>query len=181
MRELTPEDYISILMRRGPLIAATAVLGGALGLGVTHFLPKRFTSQTLVLVAQPQVPGDYVKPVISEDTNARLVTMQEQILSRARLEPVIRQLGLYDKEINAASMDDLVGRLRKAISVTPVQPMAETRSNGLPGFTVAVNFNNARMAQQICSTITSLFMEENSKRRQGIATVNHGIFGQSAG
>src|SRR5579863_10027856 len=66
-------------------------------------------------------------------------------------------------------MEDLVARLRKAIAVTPVQPMAETRSNGLPGFTVSVNFSDARLAQQICSTITSLFMEENSQARQAQA------------
>jgi polysaccharide chain length determinant protein (PEP-CTERM system associated) len=164
-KELTVEDYVSILRRRWIWIAAMTILGGVLGLAATHFVPKRFTSQTLVLVSQPQVPGDYVKPVVSE-TSARLAAMQEQILSRARLEPVIRQLGLYQNEINQVPIDDLVVRLRKAITVTPIQPMAETRSNGLPGFTVSVNFTDGRLAQQICSTITSLFLEESSQNRQ---------------
>ena len=168
-RELTVEDYISILRRRWALILASTVLGGALGIGVTHFLPKRFTSQTLVLVTPPQVPGDYVKPVVSDDTNARLAAMQEQILSRARLEPVIRQLGLFDKDASQAPMEELVARLRKAITVTPVQPMAQTRSNGLPGFTVSVNYSDPRLAQQICSAITSFFLEESSRIRQAQA------------
>ena len=75
-REFTAEDYIRILRRGWPIILALALIGGGSGYGLTRVLPKRFTSQTLVLVAQPTVPGDYVKPVVSQDTNQRLASMQ---------------------------------------------------------------------------------------------------------
>lgn len=165
-RELTLEDYIAILRRRWLVMAGFAVLGCGLGFAATHFLPKRYTSQTLVLVQQPTVPGDYVKPVVSEGTSERLATMQQEILSRSRLEPIIRQFALYGEDLTRAPMEDLVARLRKAITVTPVSPMAETRAQGLPGFTVTVDFNEPHLAQQICSAITSLFMEENLQLRQ---------------
>jgi len=44
--------------------------------------------------------------------------------------------------------------------------MAETNARGLPGFTISVDFSDPRMAQQICSAITSMFMEENLQLRQ---------------
>jgi polysaccharide chain length determinant protein (PEP-CTERM system associated) len=44
--------------------------------------------------------------------------------------------------------------------------MAQTRAQGLAGFTVSVDFDEPRLAQQICSAITSLFMEENLELRQ---------------
>jgi polysaccharide chain length determinant protein (PEP-CTERM system associated) len=165
-QEFTVEDYVVMLRRRWPIIVGLALLGGGLGYGVTRFLPKRFTSQTLVLVAQPTVPGDYVKPVVSEDTNQRLASMQQEILSRTRLEPLIQQFGLFGAEVNQASMEDLVERLRRTVTVTPIQPMAETRSQGLPGFTISVTFEDPHLAQQICSTVTSMFMEENLRLRQ---------------
>jgi polysaccharide chain length determinant protein (PEP-CTERM system associated) len=164
-RELTVQDYLSILRRRWPLIFGLAILGGGLGYGVTHFLPKRFTSQTLVLVQEPSVPGDYVKPVVGQETNQRLASMQQEILSRTRLEPLIQQFGLFPNEANQAS-EDLVERLRKTVTVTPIQAMAETRSQGLPGFTISVTFVDPHLAQQICSTVTSMFMEENLRFRQ---------------
>ena len=74
------------------------------------------------------MPADFVKPVDTTDISQRLASMQQQILSRSRLEPIIRQFGLYSKDVNRASMDSLVARLQKAIEVTPVQPMAETRA-----------------------------------------------------
>ncbi len=63
-------------------------------------------------------------------------------------------------------MDDLVGRLQKAIEVTPVLPMALTRSENLPGFFVNVTLEDARTAQEVCTTVTSMFIEENLRRRQ---------------
>ena len=107
-----------------------------------------------------------VKPVDTTDVNERLASMQQEILSRTRLEPIIRQYGLYASEINNISMEDLVEHLQKAIEVTPVQPMAETRTSNLPGFFVNVTLDNARTAQQICTAVTSMFIEENLKLRQ---------------
>jgi polysaccharide chain length determinant protein (PEP-CTERM system associated) len=165
-REMALDDYLGILRRRWLLIAVLAVVGVAGGYGVAHFLPKRYTSQTLVLVQHSAVPIDYVKPVVSDATNGRLASMQQEILSRSRLEPIIQQLGLYREDINVVAMEDLVGRLRQTITVTPVEAMAQTTAEGLPGFTVSVNFGDPRLAQQICSSVTSLFIEEDLQLRQ---------------
>ena len=73
-RELTTEDYIKMLRRRWPLIAILAVIMGLLGLGATKVLPKKYTSETIVLVEQPTVPGNIVQPVVNPDTNQRLAT-----------------------------------------------------------------------------------------------------------
>jgi protein tyrosine kinase modulator len=107
-----------------------------------------------------------VKPVVNQDTNLRLATMQQKILSKSNLEPIIQKLGLYNEEMGAVTMDDLVLKLRKNIEVTPVQPLAGTNAPGLPGFTISVAFANPETAQQICSTITSMFLDENSAVQQ---------------
>src|SRR4029077_13507508 len=110
-------------------------------------LPKRYTSKTLVLVQQPEAQP--ITPVAADNVNQRLATMQQQILSTARLEPVIRDLNLYQEDINRLSMEEIVERLRQAITITPVAPMAETRAQNLPGFTISVVFGNPQTAQQI--------------------------------
>src|SRR4051812_28095728 len=165
-RELTIEDYLDILRRRWILILVFIILGLASGLAATKMLPKRYTSETLVLVEQPNISGALVPQVLSNDTSECLASMQQQILSRSRLEPIINQLHLYTADWNRVAMADLVGRLRKAVDVSPVAPMAETRAQGLPGFKIKVDFDNAAEAQQICSTVTSMFMEENLRLQQ---------------
>src|ERR1700746_1301399 len=148
-RELTLSDYTAMLRRRWVLIVALAVMGGPLAYGVSRVLPDRYKSQTLVLVERPSVPEKIVQSLDPEDLTQRLSSMQQQILSRSRLEPIINQFGLYSGEITKVPMEDLVARLQKGIDVTPILPMAQTQSHQLPGFYVNVTLGNARMAQQV--------------------------------
>jgi polysaccharide chain length determinant protein (PEP-CTERM system associated) len=165
-RELTVEDYIGIARRRWWIIAVPAVVFAIGAYTISLFLTSRYTSQTVVLVEEPAVPESLVKPVISGDANQRLATMQEQILSRTRLQQIIEKFGLYKEDAGRVSMEDMVARLHKAITVSPIRPMAETRASGLPGFTVSVVADRAYTAQQICTEITSFFMQQNVLLRE---------------
>jgi polysaccharide chain length determinant protein (PEP-CTERM system associated) len=165
-RELTPADYLAMLRRRWVLILIFAAIGPPIAYGVSLVLPSRYVSQTVVLVQQPTVPSDIVKPVDTTNISQRLSSMQQQILSRSRLEPIIRQFGLYPNEINQVSIDTLVGRLQKAIDVTPVHPMAETESASLPGFFIKVTLGDPKTAQQVCTAVTSMFIEQSLSVRQ---------------
>ncbi len=144
---------------------STLILGG-MGLGATFVLPKRFTSQTMVLVVQPTVGPDYVKPVVTEDLNHRLASMKEQILSRTRLQPIVEKFGLYPEVRGQVHIEDLVERLRTAVEIKPLEPTPGTQSRQLPGFYVDVTFDNPQIAQQICTEITSMFLEQNARERK---------------
>jgi polysaccharide chain length determinant protein (PEP-CTERM system associated) len=165
-RELTPADYLAMLRRRWVLIVVLGVVGGPLAYGVSRYLPDRYKSTTLVLVQQPSISREIVNPLDTTDIGQRLAGMQQQILSRTRLEPIIRQFGLYPADVNRASMEELVSRLQKSIEVTPIKPMDETKARELPGFNVAVTLDSARAAQQVCTAVTSMFIEENLRLRQ---------------
>lgn len=163
--ELKPADYIDILKRRWAAIVILTLIGGPLGYVIARMLPARYTSQTTVLIQPPTVPISYVPPAVTGDIQQRLASMQQQILSRSRLEPVIRQFDLYSADINSVPMENLVARLQKAIVVSPIQPMEGT-SHTLSGFTIAVTLGTPQKAQSVCSTITSMFIEESERERQ---------------
>src|SRR6266478_7274052 len=165
-QDISVSDGVAILRRRWPLIVVLTLFGGVTGFIAAHILPKTFTSQTLVLVQQPAVSSVLVPTLNSDNTNQRLAAMQQQILSRSRLEPVIQELGLYHKDIDRVPMEDLVERLRRTITITPIQAMAETRAQNLPGFTISVVFADPHSAQQICAKITSMFLDENLQSRR---------------
>ena len=94
-REQSVDEYISILRRRKWWIIIPALVFPILAVGVSLKLPNRYVSKTVVLVEHQKVPDSYVTPVVTEVINARLATMQEQILSRTRLQPIIERFGLY--------------------------------------------------------------------------------------
>ena len=136
---------------------------GSLGLLVAIAIPKRYTSHTMVLVDLPNVPTDLVRPAISEDVNHQLSSLQEQILSRTRLEAIIEKLGLYAKDRGRVPIQELVEKLRTAVSVKPLESMpgtqTQTQNYSLPGFSVDVTFDGPQIAQQICAELTTTFIE----------------------
>lgn len=165
-RQMTMDDYLAILRRRLWIISIPVVLGPVLAYGITFLLQERYTSATLVLVEGQKVPEKFVPSVSTDDLNERLATMKEQILSRTRLQPIIEKFGLYAKDRKRLPMEELVDRLRGAIAVRPVQAMTGTRPGGLPGFSISFTDDDPRRARDVCSEITSMFMEQNLKLRE---------------
>jgi polysaccharide chain length determinant protein (PEP-CTERM system associated) len=168
-QELKFDDVLAILRRRWWIVVLCMVVGASVAYSLCRLLPKRYTSKTLVLIQPPTVPENYVQPVVTGSLDERLASMQEQILSRTRLQPVVEQFGLYQQDRGSVPIEGLVDRLRKAIEVEPIQPTPGTRSNDLPGFTVSVTLTNPQLAQQVCAQITSMFMEQNLRLRQNQA------------
>jgi polysaccharide chain length determinant protein (PEP-CTERM system associated) len=164
--EISIGDAKRVLRGYWWILPITTVGCAVLALAAALMLPKRYTSQTMVLVEQPTVSSDYVKPAITEDLNHRLASMKEQILSRTRLQPIIEKFGLYAVDRDRVHMDDLVERLRTAVTIPPIESMPGTQNRQLPGFYVNVTFDNPQIAQQICTEITSMFLEQNSRERE---------------
>ena len=163
--EITAADVKRILRRYWWIPVFMTVTLGAIGLAASLVLPKKYTSSTLVLVEQPTVPKDLIKPVITDDLNQRMASMKAQILSRSRLETIIKKFNLYPQERESTHMEDLVEKLKVAIDVELIQPMAGAANREPPGFNVSVTFDNPQLAQQICQEITSMFMEQNATVR----------------
>jgi polysaccharide chain length determinant protein (PEP-CTERM system associated) len=158
--ELTIEDYKTILRRRMWLLIIPAVLFSVSAYGISLFLPARYMSETVVLVEAPAVSADLVRP-IGGDTNQRLATMREEILSRTRLQQIIEKFNLYREDLGKHPREELVARLRSSIDVSAVRPMDRTNASGLPGFTIDVMAGQPQLAQQICTEITSMFLQQN--------------------
>jgi uncharacterized protein involved in exopolysaccharide biosynthesis len=158
------EDYSAILRRHKRTLILLAILGPAVGYLVSLALPKEYTSQTVILVEQPAVSPSYVTDISTGDLKQRLTTLQEQILSRSRLESIINKFGLYPQERRQqVSMEALVDRLRKKIAVSPVKPMAESNSTQLPGFIIKVSDRDPALAQKMCNEVADVFLAENQR------------------
>jgi len=164
--EMSLSDVKRVLRRFWWILPITTISLGAIGWGATLVLPKKYTSQTMVLVEQPTVGPDYVKPVVTVDLNRRLAAMQEQVLSRTRLQPIIEKFSLYPSDRDRVHIDELVERLRGAVEIKPMAPTPGTESRQMPGFYVDVTFDSPRTAQQICTEITSMILAQNAEDRQ---------------
>jgi polysaccharide chain length determinant protein (PEP-CTERM system associated) len=175
-RELTLDDYLAMLRRRGWILLIPALLAPILGWLVSFAFPAKYTSQALVLVEGQKVPTSMVEPVVTEDLTERIATLQQQVLSQSRLQPMLDRLKLSK---NGRGEDDMIESIRANMTVEPVvTDLSQIGGGGVgkkknqspvPGFYVQFTAPNAREAQQICNELTSLLLEENLKSRQDVA------------
>lgn len=176
-RELSMDDYLAMLRRRIKVILIPTLLAPFVGFLISFAFQPKYTSQSLVLVEGQKVPEGYVKPVVTEDLTQRIATMQQQVLSRNRLQPVIERLGLLKKGKN---VDEVIDDIRQNLSIEPVAGGSSSggkksskkpgqSSTDVPGFYVNFTADNPRDAQQICNELTSMLLEENLKAREQVA------------
>jgi polysaccharide chain length determinant protein (PEP-CTERM system associated) len=165
--EISLADVKRILRRHWWIPTFVTIAVGTLGLTAALVLPKKYTSSTLVLVEQPAVSKDVIKPVITDDLNQTMASMKAQIFSRSRLEVIINKFNLYAEDRAKHPMDDLVEKLKASIDVELIQPITGSTNREPPGFNVSVTFGDPLVAQHICQEITSIFMEQNASIRLG--------------
>jgi polysaccharide chain length determinant protein (PEP-CTERM system associated) len=163
---VTASEVKRILRRYWWILLIAALGAGAIGFAATLVLPKKYTSSTMVLVEPPAVAAEVVPTAVNEDLYRHLASMKEQILSRSRLQPIIMKFNLFAKEQETTHMEDLVEELKKSIEVELIQPMPGSINKQPPGFHVSVTLPNPQMAQQVCTEITSMFMEQNATTQE---------------
>jgi len=127
---------------------------------VESLLPDRYKSDTLILVVPQQVPESYVRSTVTTRIEDRLQSIAQQILSRTRLERIIQDFNLYEKERRAGIMEDVVEGMRRDISIQVVKGDA---------FRVTYSGNEPRTVMRVTERLASLFIEENLHDREVLA------------
>src|SRR5215813_7182937 len=112
--EIAVSDVKRVLRRYWWIPTILTFVLGAIGLAASLVLPKKYTSTTLVLVEQPTVPKDLIRPVITDDLNQRMDSMKAQILSRSRLEMIISKFNLYPELRSTSHVEELVEQIGRA-------------------------------------------------------------------
>jgi polysaccharide biosynthesis transport protein len=156
------QHYLGIARRRHLHFLIPFFIGWLAVWSASWILPPRYKSSTLILVEQPTMPKDYVTPNVNDDLQERLQSITQQILSRTRLLHIIDELNLYAADRARHSPDELVDAMRKDIQIELVQDA----HNQISAFKVYYSSRDPRVAQQVTSQLTNLFINENLEVRQ---------------
>ena len=127
-KRYTAEDFLRIAWRRKWVIAIPFVVASVATYVIVKHLPNRYQSKTLILVVPQRVPDSYVHSTVSAPIEDRLRSISEQILSRSRLERIIRDFNLYAKERQRLTTEDVVEKFHKlAGHAAPAAQVASIR------------------------------------------------------
>ena len=77
--------WLAIVVFAAPFVTAASLI---------MFMPSVYRSMATILVDRQQVPESMVRPTVTSALETRLQTISQEILSRSRLDALIRQFNL---------------------------------------------------------------------------------------
>jgi polysaccharide chain length determinant protein (PEP-CTERM system associated) len=114
-----------------------------------------------VLVSPQSVPEDLVHATVTSKVEERLQSIAQEVMSRTRLETIITEFRLYEKERKHLSKEEVVELMRKNIKVE-----LPTKKDEKGSFAISFVSNDPNTAAAVANRLSSLFIEENLKIRE---------------
>lgn len=170
--QVNVDQYVKMVWRRRWWLLLPAFLCWLVVWSVSWVLPTSYESKATILVVQPNVPEQYVMPNVTMSLQEQLASMEQQILSRPRLQSIIDRYHLYQgRSSRWLGQVDPVEQMRKDIEVdpliTPTQP--GSRQGDLTAFAIIFKAPTAHLAQVVDGELTSLFIDENLRTQQELS------------
>ena len=164
-KHYTLDEYIEILRRRVWYIVIPFVLIVAGASVYAIFAPRQYKASTLVLVSPQRVPEAYVQATVTSKIEERLQSIAQEVMSRTRLEQIIAEYRLYEKQQKSLSKEEVVELMRKNIKVE-----LPTKKEEKGYFTISFVGPDPNVVTTVANRLSSLFIEENLKIREQQAT-----------
>ena len=148
--------WIGVLVFVLPFAAAVAVI---------ESLPNTYRSAATILVEHQQVPESFVRSTVTSALETRLQTINQEILSRSRLEGLISRFGLYPDLRSKLPAEMLIGRMRKDIELD-LRTSTERPGGTTIAFTISFRGSDPDTVAQVANTLASFYIAENLKARE---------------
>ena len=158
-RTLTPADLFNIVRRRRTIFVSF-VLVTLVAMVVIRRLPDQYKAHTLIMIVPQQVPERYVRSAVTTRFEDRLRTISQQMTSRTRLEPVIKEFNLYPAMVRTGLMEDVVDRMRQDIETEIIRGDA---------FRIGYVSDNPRTAMKVTERLASMYLDESLRDREVLA------------
>lgn len=159
----SPKDFLALLVRRKWWVIVPTTFMPMLVLFVALVLPAIYVSQSLILIEPKEVPDDFVKDLISVDSDQRLDAIRETVLSRTNLLRVYREFSERLPELARLNNLARLESLRKGILIEFERPRGRAP---IQYFRVSYENRSPETAQQIARRLAELFISYDNKTRE---------------
>lgn len=162
-----PDAFMSVWRRRKWLALSTFAVIVCAAASVAAFLPDLYRGTATVLVERPDVTESRVRPGEADELQARLQTIEEKLLSRARLLDVVQRFNLYSgQRTKGASTEAIVEQMRRDIRLEPRGVDPTVGHGATVSFALSYWGDNARTAAEVANALAASYVEDNLKSRE---------------
>lgn len=165
------QTYIDVLKRRKFHFFVPALLVFCIVASVTMLLPSIYSTSSTILIEAQNVPKELVKTTVSGYVEERMQTIAQVVLGRVSLLQLINRLGLYQEMRDTHTTEEIVAKMQKDVSLTPVQaevinPASGKAATATIAFTIGYKGKSPQVVTQVVNELTSAFLEQNLKDRE---------------
>jgi len=152
-------EYLNAISRHWLVAVCTLVVGLAITFVTVRVLPDVYRSTTLIMVEPQDVPEAYVRATVTTRLENRLQAMNQEVLSRTRLEAVIKDFGLYPQaRADGMPIERIVDMMRKSVFVE-----VYLQNNG---FRISYEGSDPVTVQRVTARLASMYIDENLRIRE---------------
>lgn len=172
-RQRKPGELIDMIKREKwlillPMITLTAAIGW-----VVYSLPSIYESTSLLTVKPPTISSNLVQALSSEDLSQRLSTINQEVLSRSSLEPMIQKYDLYKLERNSGMpMELIIEKMYKNIRVE----LEETGNDKVAAFRIRYRDREPQAARNVTAELASKYVNAQVQNSVEIAESTNDLF-----
>jgi polysaccharide chain length determinant protein (PEP-CTERM system associated) len=156
-------DLLELLIRRKKWIILCLIIVPPLAYVGGHYWPKTYRSDAKIMVDQQRVSDQYVKSTVQGDLADRLLTIQDEVMSRTSLLAVANQNHLYQEVREKDGDERALAKFRADLTVETIR--GATERNPITGFKISYIASSPELAQQVTRQIADLFIEKNMQQR----------------
>ena len=172
-RQRSMGEWAAILKRRKwmiilPMITLTSAVGY-----VVYNLPSIYESTSLLTVKPPTISSNLVQPLTNEDFSQRLQTINQEVLSRSSLEPMVMKYDLYRSERNAGMpMELVIAKMYKNIKVD----LEETGDQKVAAFRIRYRDREPQSTRNVTAELASKYVNAQVQNTTEIAESTKELF-----
>lgn len=161
-------DPFGVIARRWPWMLLATLVGLAGTVAAVLLVRPTYLAEASILVTSQQIPEEFVRSTVKEDTISNINAMVGEVLSRERLSRMIDDLGLKggSDAWSVGALDDL----RRRIEIKPEQVVRSGR-RGESSMIYGVDFRSGspEEAAAVANALATLFTEASLERRSAQA------------
>src|SRR4051794_31519767 len=169
-RQRKASEYAKIVWGRKWMVLLPAIAVFFAVAIVVWRLPSIYESTTMLIVRPPSIPNAVVPALSDNDLSLRLNNINQIVLSRSSLEPLITKYDLFQRErSNGEAMEMLIDQMRKDISVD----IDHGRNDNVPAFRISFKGSDPRITQSVTAEIASKYVNAQTEdaTREGRNTI----------
>jgi uncharacterized protein involved in exopolysaccharide biosynthesis len=152
-----------------PMLTVTAAIGY-----VVHKLPSVYESTSLLTVKPPTISSNLVQSLSNEGLSQRLQTINQEVLSRSSLEPMVQKYDLYKTERNNGMPMELI--VQKMYSKDIKVEIEESGEQKVAAFRIRYRNQDPQAARNVTAELASKYVNAQIQTQTEIAESTKDLF-----